>query len=58
MSGPHQDGGSCSGRTGAAETGLELPAGAAAPFELHELNLGTTLMGRVALEALASCHSL
>lgn len=36
----------------------KLPAGAVAHFELQELNLASTLVGHIALEALASCHSL
>ncbi|XP_058408044.1 toll-like receptor 12 [Diceros bicornis minor] len=36
----------------------ELPARAVAYFELQELNLGSTLIGHIALEALASCYSL
>nr|WKA14348.1 toll-like receptor 12 [Equus quagga cuninghamei] len=36
----------------------ELPAIAVAHFELEELNLGSTPLGHIALEALASCYSL
>uniref|UniRef100_A0A8C0W7M9 TIR domain-containing protein n=1 Tax=Castor canadensis TaxID=51338 RepID=A0A8C0W7M9_CASCN len=36
----------------------ELPAEAVAHFELQQLNLGANRIGQIALETLASCHSL
>ncbi|MBZ3889926.1 Toll-like receptor 12 [Sciurus carolinensis] len=39
-------------------TVTELPAEAVAHFELQELDLGSKRIGKITLEALASCHSL
>lgn len=57
MSGSHTDGGSYRAGLGLQRLDTSACRGSC-HFELHELNLGSMLMGHIALQALASGHSL